>query len=137
SSFGKQVSSEEMAALIERMGGEQNDLLLLVADNKAAVAQVLDKLRREFAARMGLADKDTLAFAWVLDFPLVEWNEDENRWDAVHHPFTAPRDEDLPLMDSDPGKVRAKAYDLILNGYEAGGGSIRIHQRDVQQKLFD
>jgi|HigsolmetaAR202D_1030399.scaffolds.fasta_scaffold00041_55 aspartyl-tRNA synthetase, bacterial type len=137
SSFGKQVSSEEMAALIERMGGEQNDLLLLVADNKAVVAQVLDKLRREFAERLDLADKDTLAFAWVLDFPLVEWNEDENRWDAVHHPFTAPRDEDLPLMDSDPGKVRAKAYDLILNGYEAGGGSIRIHQRDVQQKLFD
>jgi len=78
-----------------------------------------------------------LSFGWIVDFPLVEWNEDEQRWDAVHHPFTAPKDEDLLLMDSDPGKVRAKAYDIVLNGYEAGGGSIRIHQRDVQQKLFD
>lgn len=137
SSFGKQVSADEMAALIERMDGQFDDLLLFVADKPSAVAQVLDKLRREFAARLNLADKDTLSFSWVLDFPLVEWNEDEQRWDAVHHPFTAPQDDDLALMDSDPGKVRAKAYDLILNGYEAGGGSIRIHRRDVQQKLFD
>jgi aspartyl-tRNA synthetase len=137
SSFGKQVSAEEMGAVVERLGGEQNDLLLIVADTASVVAQVLDKLRREFAERLELVDKDTLAFAWVVDFPLVDWNEDEQRWDAVHHPFTAPRDEDLHLMDSDPGKVRAKAYDLILNGYEAGGGSIRIYQRDVQQKLFD
>lgn len=137
SSFGKQISSAEMAAIIERMGGQYDDLLLIVADRPPVVAAVLDRLRREFAARLNLADPNVLAWAWVLDFPLVEWNEDEGRWDAVHHPFTAPKDEDLPLMDSDPGKVRAKAYDLILNGYEAGGGSIRIHRRDVQQKLFD
>ncbi|GAB4192380.1 MAG: aspartate--tRNA ligase [Roseiflexaceae bacterium] len=137
SSFGKQVSTEELAAIVARLEGQPNDLLLIVADKPKVVAMVLDKLRREFAMRLELADPDLLAWAWVLDFPLVEWNEDERRWDAVHHPFTAPKDEDLPLMDSDPGKVRAKAYDLILNGYEAGGGSIRIHRRDVQQKLFD
>ena len=137
SSFGKQVTPDELSAIVARMGGQLDDLLLIVADSGKVVAAALDKLRREFAARLQLADPDLLAFAWVLDFPLVEWNEGEQRWDAVHHPFTAPKDEDLALMDSDPGKVRAKAYDVILNGYEAGGGSIRIHQRDVQQKLFD
>ncbi len=137
SSFGKQVSPDEMAAIIRRMEGAPGDLLLIVADTPKIVAQTLDRLRREFGARLNLADPNTLAWAWVLDFPLVEWNDDEQRWDAVHHPFTAPKDEDLHLMESDPGKVRAKAYDLILNGYEAGGGSIRIHRRDVQQRLFD
>lgn len=137
SSFGKQVSPDEMAAIIRRMEGAPGDLLLIVADTPKVVAQTLDRLRREFATRLNLADPNTLAWAWVLDFPLVEWNEEEQRWDAVHHPFTAPKDEDLCLMDTDPGKVRAKAYDLILNGYEAGGGSIRIHRRDVQQRLFD
>ena len=137
SSFGKQVTPNELSAVVARMGGQLDDLLLIVADSAKVVAAALDKLRREFAARLQLADPDLLAFAWVVDFPLVEWNEGEQRWDAVHHPFTAPNDEDLALMDSDPGKVRAKAYDVILNGYEAGGGSIRIHQRDVQQKLFD
>jgi aspartyl-tRNA synthetase len=137
SSFGKQVANEELAAIVEGMGGQLDDLLLIVADTPGIVATVLDRLRRELAARLQLADPNVLAFAWVLDFPLVEWNADEARWDAVHHPFTAPHDEDLPLMDSDPGAVRAKAYDIILNGYEAGGGSIRIHRRDVQQKLFD
>lgn len=137
SSFVKQVSPDEMTAIIRRMEGTPGDLLLIVADTPKIVAQTLDRLRREFGARLNLADPNTLAWAWVLDFPLVEWNDEEQRWDAVHHPFTAPKDEDLHLMDSDPGKVRAKAYDLILNGYEAGGGSIRIHQRDVQQRLFD
>lgn len=137
SSFVKQVSPDEMTAIIRRMEGAPGDLLLIVADTPKIVAQTLDRLRREFGARLNLADPNTLAWAWVLDFPLVEWNDEEQRWDAVHHPFTAPKDEDLHLMDSDPGKVRAKAYDLILNGYEAGGGSIRIHQRDVQQRLFD
>src|SRR5215212_4354883 len=127
----------ELAAIVDKLGGQLDDLLLLVADTPKVVAQTLDKLRREFAARLNLADPDLLAFGWIVDFPLVEWNADEARWDAVHHPFTAPKDEDLALMDSDPGKVRAKAYDIVLNGYEAGGGSIRIHQRDVQQKLFD
>jgi aspartyl-tRNA synthetase len=137
SSFGKQVTSEELSAIVAAMGGQLDDLLLIVADTPNVVAATLDRLRREFGARLGLADPNLLAWGWVLDFPLVEWNAEEHRWDAVHHPFTAPLDEDLPLMDSDPGKVRAKAYDLILNGYEAGGGSIRIHRRDVQQKLFD
>lgn len=137
SSFGRQVSPDEMAAIIRRMEGAPGDLLLIVADTSKVVAQTLDRLRREFGARLNLADPHVLAWAWVLDFPLVEWNEEEQRWDAVHHPFTAPKDEDLHLMETDPGKVRAKAYDLILNGYEAGGGSIRIHRRDVQQRLFD
>lgn len=136
-SFAKQVTPEVLTAIIATLGGEPGDLLLIVADSAKIVAQTLDRLRREFAARLNLADPNTLAWGWVLDFPLVEWNEDEQRWDAVHHPFTAPKDEDLHLMSSDPGKVRAKAYDLILNGYEAGGGSIRIHRRDVQQQLFD
>ena len=137
SSFGRQVSPDEMAAIIRRMEGVPGDLLLIVADTPKIVAQTLDRLRREFGARLNLADPNVLAWAWVIDFPLVEWNEEEQRWDAVHHPFTAPKDEDLHLMDTDPGRVRAKAYDLILNGYEAGGGSIRIHRRDVQQRLFD
>jgi len=137
SSFGRQVSPDEMTAIIRRMEGAPGDLLLIVADTPKIVAQTLDRLRREFGARLNLADPNVLAWAWVIDFPLVEWNEEEQRWDAVHHPFTAPKDEDLHLMDTDPGRVRAKAYDLILNGYEAGGGSIRIHRRDVQQRLFD
>ncbi|NTW01520.1 MAG: aspartate--tRNA ligase [Oscillochloris sp.] len=137
SSFAKFLGEGELQALIERMGGQPGDLLLIVADQPGVVASSLDKLRREFAQRLNLADPNVLSFGWVLDFPLVEWNPDENRWDAVHHPFTAPRDEDLPLMVTDPGKVRAKAYDVVLNGYEVGGGSIRIHRRDVQQQLFD
>jgi aspartyl-tRNA synthetase len=136
SSFAKFLSAAEMDAIISQLGGQPGDLLLIVADQPAVVAATLDKLRREFAARLELADPATLAFGWIVDFPLVEWNEDEQRWDAVHHPFTAPLDEDLPLMASDPGKVRAKAYDIVLNGYEVGGGSIRIHRRDVQQQLF-
>lgn len=137
SSFAKNLGEGELQAIVETMGGQPGDLLLIVADQPAVVAATLDKLRREFAARLELADPGLLHFSWVLDFPLVEWNADENRWDAVHHPFTSPQDADLPLMDSDPGKVRAKAYDLVLNGYEVGGGSIRIHRRDIQSKLFD
>jgi aspartyl-tRNA synthetase len=137
SSFAKNLGPGELDAIVARLQGQPGDLLLIVADAPNVVAAVLDKLRREFAARLNLADPQTLSFAWIVDFPLVEWNPDEQRWDAVHHPFTAPQDSDLALMDSDPGRVRAKAYDLVLNGYEVGGGSIRIHRRDVQQKLFD
>jgi aspartyl-tRNA synthetase len=137
SSIGKVVSAEQLQALVTRLDGQPGDLLLIVADARAVVAATLDKLRREFAQRLKLADPDLLAFGWVYDFPLLEWNQDEQRWEAVHHPFTAPKDEDLALLDSDPGTVRAKAYDLICNGYEAGGGSIRIHRREVQQHLFD
>lgn len=137
SSFGKQINNDEMAAIIQAMEGSYDDLLLIVADTASTVASTLDKLRREFAQRLNMADPNLLSWAWVLDFPLVEWNESEQRWDAVHHPFTSPMDADLELMDTDPGKVRAKAYDLVLNGYEVGGGSIRIYRRDIQQKLFD
>ncbi len=137
SSFGRFVSIAEMEGIIARLEAQPGDLLLLVADKPNVVAATLDKLRREFASRLHLADPNLLAFGWIIDFPLVEWNADEQRWDAVHHPFTAPLDEDLALLDRDPGKVRAKAYDIVLNGYEAGGGSIRIHHRDTQQKIFD
>ncbi|MGQ9480685.1 aspartate--tRNA ligase [Chloroflexus sp.] len=136
SSFAKNLAPGEFAAIVERMQAEAGDLLLIVADQPAVVAASLDKLRRNLAERLQLADPNTLCFAWIVDFPLMEWNEDEQRWDAVHHPFTAPKDEDMHLLATDPGKVRAKAYDLILNGYEAGGGSIRIHRRDVQQQIF-
>jgi aspartyl-tRNA synthetase len=137
SSFARFLNAREMQSIVVRMGAQPGDLVLLVADKPAVVAASLDRLRREFAQRLNLIDPNELAFAWILDFPLVEWDQDEQRWDAMHHPFTAPHDDDLPLMETDPGKVRAKAYDLVLNGYEAGGGSIRIHRRDVQQQLFD
>jgi aspartyl-tRNA synthetase len=137
SSFAKNLGAGELDAIVGRLRGQPGDLLLLVADAPGVVAAVFDKLRREFAARLNLADPNVLSFAWIVDFPLVEWNPDEERWDAVHHPFTAPQDSDMALMDSNPGKVRAKAYDLVLNGYEVGGGSIRIHRRDIQQKLFN
>jgi aspartyl-tRNA synthetase len=136
SSFAKFLGAGELAALIGRLGGQPGDLLLIVADRPGVVAATLDKLRREFAERLKLADPNLLSFAWVVDFPLLEWNPDEGRWDAVHHPFTAPLDEDLHLLASDPGKARAKAYDIVLNGYEVGGGSIRIHRREVQSQLF-
>ncbi|NJK78725.1 MAG: aspartate--tRNA ligase [Chloroflexaceae bacterium] len=136
SSFSKFVTDAEMAAIVERMQGEPGDLLLLVADHPPTVAAVLDRLRREFAQRLELADPNELSFAWITEFPLVEWNPEEQRWDAVHHPFTAPLDEDLPMMSSDPARVRAKAYDLALNGYEVGGGSIRIYRREIQQQMF-
>ncbi len=136
SSFGKFLSEQELQAIIERMQGQAGDLLLLVADRAPVVAAVLDRLRREFASRLELADPDRLVLAWITDFPLLEWNPDERRWDAVHHPFTSPHDDDLPLLERDPSQVRAKAYDLVMNGYEAGGGSIRIHRREVQQQLF-
>lgn len=133
----KHVPEAEVQAIIDQMGGTAGDLLLLLADSPPTVAAVLDRLRREFAARLHLADPHKLVFAWITEFPLLEWNPEDRRWYAMHHPFTAPMAEDVPLMDTDPGSVRARAYDLVLNGYEAGGGSIRIHQRDVQQKLFD
>lgn len=137
SSFGRFVSAAEMAALVQRLGGEPGDLLVLVADDAPIVATVLDRLRREFAVRLNLIDPDLLSFVWIFEFPLLEWNEEEHRWEAVHHPFTAPMDDDLALLDTAPGSARAKAYDLALNGYEVGGGSIRIHRREVQQKIFD
>ena len=122
--------------LLSLSGAAAGDLVLLVGDAPAVAATVLGRLRVDLARRFKLIPEDRDVFAWVIDFPLVEWNADEKRWDAVHHPFTAPRDEDLPLLESDPGKARAKAYDLVLNGQEAAGGSIRIHQQSVQERLF-
>jgi aspartyl-tRNA synthetase len=123
-------------ALLAAVGAEPGDLVLLVGDRPGVAATVLGRFRVDLARRFDLVPADRDVFTWVIDFPLVEWNEDEKRWDAVHHPFTAPRDEDLPLLDSDPGRARAKAYDLVLNGQEAAGGSIRIHQTAVQERLF-
>jgi len=100
------------------------------------VAEALGGLRLEMGQRLGLRDDNVLAFAWVLEFPLLEWNEEEGRWNAMHHPFTSAMDEDLPLLETEPGKVRAKAYDVVANGVEIGGGSIRIHRRDVQERMF-
>jgi aspartyl-tRNA synthetase len=137
SPFSRFASAEVLTAMIDRVGAQAGDLLLVVADAAPVVAATLDRLRREFAQRLNLTDPDALAFGWILDFPLVEWNPEERRWDSSHHPFTGPLEEDIPLLDSDPGKVRSQAYDVVLNGYELGSGSIRIHQRAVQQKIFD
>jgi aspartyl-tRNA synthetase len=125
-------------ALRERLEAGAGDLLLFVADSEANVAQALGALRGELARRVGLIDaaKKDYRFAWIVDFPSFIWDEEEKRWAANHHPFTAPRDEELPLLETDPGKVKAKAYDLVLNGYEVGGGSIRIHNPDIQSRVF-
>jgi aspartyl-tRNA synthetase len=122
--------------LLATLGAAAGDLLLLVGDAPAVAATVLGRLRVELGHRFNLIPTGRDVFAWIIDFPLVEWNQEEKRWDAVHHPFTAPRDEDLPLLETDPGRARAKAYDLVLNGQEAAGGSIRIHQQAVQERLF-
>ncbi|MBI3454470.1 MAG: aspartate--tRNA ligase [Candidatus Rokubacteria bacterium] len=124
-------------ALLERCGAGPGDLILLVADAMPLPATVLGRLRQGLAQRLGLIPPDTFKLAWVVDFPLFEWNEEEKRWDAMHHPFTAPRDEDAAEGLPDPARARAKAYDLVLNGQEIGGGSIRIHSRTLQQRVFE
>jgi aspartyl-tRNA synthetase len=136
SSAARFMTPEIVGALAARAGARKGDLLLLLADQPAVVNASLDTLRRELARRLELTDPNTFAFLFVTDFPLVEWNTDENRWDAVHHLFTSPHPEDEALLDSDPGRVRSKAYDLVCNGWELASGSIRIHRRDVQEKIF-
>jgi len=136
SSFAKFLSEGQMSAIAERVQLEPGDLLLAIADKPGVVAASLGALRLEMAKRLGLLDEDYLAFAWVVDFPLVEWNESEQRYDATHHPFTSPKLEDLHYMDTDPLKVRADCYDVVCNGMEIGSGSIRIHRRDVQEQVF-
>ncbi len=133
----RHLTLEQVRAIAGRAEAKRGDLMLLVADQEPMANQVLDALRREMARRLDLVDRSLLAYAFVTDFPLVDWNEKEERWDAVHHPFTSPKEEDLPLMDSDPGRVRARAYDIVCNGWEIAGGSIRIHRREVQEKMFD
>ena len=131
------LTPEGLGALAGRFAAEPGDALLLLADTPAIVAEALGRLRAKVGHERGLVDADRLELCWITDFPLLEWNPEEKRYQAMHHPFTAPLEEDLPLFDSAPGKIRAKAYDLVINGHEIGGGSIRIHRREVQQKMFD
>ncbi|HID90119.1 MAG TPA: aspartate--tRNA ligase [Anaerolineae bacterium] len=137
SSFAKFLSEGETERILDRMGAEPGDLLLFVADQPSTVAAALSTLRLELGERLGLRDPEVMAFCWIIDFPLFEWNEEENRWDPSHHLFTAPMPEDLPLLDTDPGAARGQQYDLVCNGEEIAGGSIRIHQREVQEKIFE
>ena len=137
SSFAKFMTEEELAALVEKMGGEPGDLLLFAADKNKVVWDVLGALRLELARQLELLDKNRYNFLWVTEFPLLEWSDEENRFMSMHHPFTMPMEEDWDKIDSDPGAVRAKAYDIVLNGTELGGGSVRIHQDDIQEKMFE
>ena len=137
SSFAKFMTEEQMSALVKAMNGKNGDLLLFAADRNKVVWDVLGNLRLEIARNLGILDKNQYNFLWVTEFPLLEWSDEENRYVAMHHPFTMPMEEDIPLLDTDPGKVRAKAYDIILNGTELGGGSVRIHQDDIQEKMFE
>ena len=137
SSFAKFMTEEEMGGLVKAMKGEPGDLLLFAADKNKLVYDVLGALRLELGRQMELMDKNEFRFVWVTEFPLLEWSEEEERYTAMHHPFTMLMDEDLPLLDTEPGKVRAKAYDIVLNGNEIGGGSVRIFQNDVQERMFE
>lgn len=137
SSFAKFMKEEEMAALIAAMDGKPGDLLLFAADRNKVVYDVLGNLRLELARQQDLLKKDDFKFLWVTEFPLLEYSEEEGRYMAMHHPFTMPMEEDLQYIDTDPGRVRAKAYDIVLNGVEMGGGSVRIHQADIQSKMLE
>lgn len=132
----KFITPDEVEALKTRTGAKEGDLILFVADSKAVANKTLGALRLLFRDRLQLADKDTLAFAWVVDFPMFEWNEEEKKWDAAHHPFTMPKTEDLDKFDTDPAAILSDAYDMICNGYEMASGSIRIHRRDIQLRIF-
>ena len=137
SSFAKFMTEEEMKNIIAAMEGEPGDLFLFAADKNKVVWDTLGALRCHLADQMGLLDKNVFEFVWITEFPLLEWSEEQNRYTAMHHPFTMPMEEDLAIIDTEPGKVRAKAYDIVLNGNEIGGGSVRIHQNDVQEKMFE
>ncbi len=132
----KFIKPEEVAAIQAKTGAAVGDLVLFIADQKAIANKTLSALRLLFRDRLKLADKDLLAFAWVLDFPMFEWKEEEKKWDAAHHPFTMPKMEDLPKFETDPGSILSDAYDMVLNGYETASGSIRIHRSDIQEKVF-
>ena len=136
SSFTKFLSTEEETQLLAAMDAQPGDLLLFVADEDSIVFESLGRLREELRDRLKLVDQDTLAFCWIVDFPLVNWNEEEERWDPSHHLFTAPMEEDQVYLDQDPSRVRGQQYDLVLNGFEIAGGSIRIHKADLQEKIF-
>ena len=137
SSFAKFMTDEEMNAIVDKMEGKPGDLLLFAADKNKIVYEVLGALRLEIANNLGILDKNEYRFVWITEFPLLEWSDEQNRYVAMHHPFTMPMDEDLDKLDTDPGAVRAKAYDIVLNGTELGGGSVRIYQNEVQEKMFE
>ncbi|MCM1175347.1 MAG: aspartate--tRNA ligase [Blautia sp.] len=137
SSFARFMTEEQLDALVRRMQGEKGDLLLFAADKNTVVYSVLGALRVELGRQLGLIDESKFHFLWITEFPLLEWSEEEGRFMAMHHPFTMPMEEDWQYIDSDPGRVRAKAYDIVLNGVELGGGSVRIHQDDIQEKMFE
>jgi aspartyl-tRNA synthetase len=137
SSFSKFMTEDELKAIVEAMAGEPGDLLLFAADRNKIVWNVLGQLRNHLGKQLGLYDEKDYKFLWIVDFPLLEWSDEENRFMAMHHPFTMPMEEDWDRIDSDPGSVRAKAYDIVLNGYELGGGSVRIHINEVQEKMFE
>jgi aspartyl-tRNA synthetase len=136
SPLAKHYKEEQQKGLLSRSGAKPGDLILMVADEFLTACDSLGRLRLHLGERLKLVDTSRYDFLWVVDFPLLEWDKEEKRYAAMHHPFTAPLDGDLPLLDTDPGKVRAKAYDLVLNGSEIGGGSIRIHRQDIQSKMF-
>ena len=137
SSFAKFMTEEEMKSLLERTGAQAGDLVCFVADRNKVVFDALGQLRLEVARKLNILNPDEFKFLWVTEFPLFEYDEEEQRYAAMHHPFTSPMDEDLEYLDSDPGKVRAKAYDIVLNGVEIGGGSIRIHMQELQAKMLE
>ncbi len=137
SSFAKFMTEDELQALVEKMNGKPGDLLLFAADKNKIVWNVLGALRLLLGEELGLIDENQYNFLWVTEFPLLEWSDEENRFMAMHHPFTMPMEEDWDKIDTDPGAVRAKAYDIVLNGTELGGGSVRIHQDDIQEKMFE
>jgi aspartyl-tRNA synthetase len=137
SSIAKFFTPQQQGQIIERFGAKDGDCILLVADKEAAVNKALAPLRVKLGKELGLYSKDALAFVWVVDFPLFEWNPDEKRYDSLHHPFTAPVAEDLGKLETDPANIRSQAYDCVVNGSEIGGGSVRIHNPQVQQKVFD
>ena len=134
--IGKYLSERELQGIVQRLGAGPGDLILIVADQPSVVAEALGQLRLELGRRLGLVDDDVLGFAWVTEFPLLKWDKEEERYAAVHHPFTAPLDEDVPLLKTHPERVRSKAYDIVANGIELGGGSIRIHRREMQDRMF-
>jgi aspartyl-tRNA synthetase len=137
SSFAKFMTEEELSALVAKMDGKPGDLLLFAADKNKIVWNVLGALRLQLGEELGLIDENQYNFLWITEFPLLEWSDEENRFMAMHHPFTMPMEEDWDKIDTDPGAVRAKAYDIVLNGTELGGGSVRIHQDDIQEKMFE
>ena len=137
SSFAKFMTEDELSALVKALDGQAGDLLLFAADKNKIVWNVLGALRLEMAKELHLIDSSQYHFLWITDFPLLEWSEEENRFMAMHHPFTMPVEEDWEQIDTNPGAVRAKAYDIVLNGTELGGGSVRIHQNEIQEKMFE